>query len=196
MRLAVAEHVLDVGGKRRIGVDIFPDLARGDAKAHRQAEDIDQLLPGMPDEMRAEDAVGRSDRRSSSTTRRSRHRFSRRTSRACRWCERRSQSPFAWRRPPSGRPRRAAARCRPMSPCWRSRGCISVPRRCCGRRCRPHRSRSATAAARSAPRRRRHGRAGWRSSADGGPSRRGHWRARHCPRQDPAYRHWRRGPRR
>src|SRR3954467_13649072 len=59
MRLAVAEHVLDVGGERRIGVNIFPDLARGDAKAHLQSEDIHQLLAGMPDKMGTENAVGR-----------------------------------------------------------------------------------------------------------------------------------------
>src|SRR5712671_3015676 len=56
--LCVSEHVLDVGGKRRIGVDILPDLAGGEAKAHREAKEINQLLASMSDEMRAEDAVG------------------------------------------------------------------------------------------------------------------------------------------
>ena len=54
----MSEHVLDVGGKRRIGVDIVPDLARREAKAHREAKEVDQLLAGVPDEMRAEDEVG------------------------------------------------------------------------------------------------------------------------------------------
>ena len=52
------EHVLDVGGKRRIGVDVVADLRGREAKAHREAEQVDQFLAGMPDEMRAEDAVG------------------------------------------------------------------------------------------------------------------------------------------
>src|SRR5216684_5852588 len=56
--LCVSEHVLDVGGKRRIGVDIVPNLARREAKAHREAKEINQLLASMSDEMRAEDAVG------------------------------------------------------------------------------------------------------------------------------------------
>src|SRR5258708_11233534 len=55
---AVPDHVLDVGGKRRVGVDIVPYLARSDAKAHGEAEDVDQFLAGMADEMCAEDAVG------------------------------------------------------------------------------------------------------------------------------------------
>ena len=59
MRLTVAEHVLDVGGERRIGVNIFPDLAGCDAEAHRQSENIHELLARMPDEMRAENVVGR-----------------------------------------------------------------------------------------------------------------------------------------
>src|SRR6266852_7829399 len=56
--LCVSEHVLDVGGKRRIGVDIVPDLASRQAKTHGEAKEVDQLLAGMSDEMRAEDTVG------------------------------------------------------------------------------------------------------------------------------------------
>src|SRR6266404_9049574 len=48
-----SQHVLDVGGKRRVGVDGVLGLGRGDAKAHRQPEDIDKFLTGVPDEMRA-----------------------------------------------------------------------------------------------------------------------------------------------
>src|SRR6266446_4723676 len=57
-RWAASQHVLDVGGKRRVGVDVILDLAGGDAKAHCKPEDVDELLAGMPNEMRAEDAVG------------------------------------------------------------------------------------------------------------------------------------------
>jgi hypothetical protein len=55
--LCASEHVFDVGGKRRIGVDIVPKLARGDAELDRESEDVDEFLTGMADEMRAEDAV-------------------------------------------------------------------------------------------------------------------------------------------
>src|SRR3954471_12304 len=47
---AVPEHVLDVGGKRRIRIDVVADLAGGETKTHRKAEQIDQLLAGMADE--------------------------------------------------------------------------------------------------------------------------------------------------
>src|SRR5882757_9935277 len=57
VRLAVAEHVLDVGRKCRIRVDVVPDLAGGEAEAHCEAKEVDQFLTGMADEMRAEDAV-------------------------------------------------------------------------------------------------------------------------------------------
>ncbi len=53
-----ADHVRDIGGKRRIGIDIVPDLAGGDAEAHRQPEDVDKFLAGMPDKMRADNTVG------------------------------------------------------------------------------------------------------------------------------------------
>jgi hypothetical protein len=49
----------DVGRKRRIGVDVLPDLPGRDAKAHREPEDVDELMAGMADKMRAEDAVAR-----------------------------------------------------------------------------------------------------------------------------------------
>jgi hypothetical protein len=58
-RSRVPEHVSDVGGKRRIGVDIVPDLAGHDAEPHRQSKNIDQLLAGMSDEVGAENAIGR-----------------------------------------------------------------------------------------------------------------------------------------
>src|SRR5882757_2825133 len=54
-----SQHVLDVGGKRRIGIDGVLDLTGGDAEPYRQPENIDQLFAGVSDEMRAEDAVGR-----------------------------------------------------------------------------------------------------------------------------------------
>src|SRR3954452_19224533 len=56
--LAVPEHVLDVGRKRRIRIDVVADLGGGQAEAHRKAEEVNQLLAGVPDEMRAENAVG------------------------------------------------------------------------------------------------------------------------------------------
>src|SRR5665213_1810145 len=57
--MPASQHVLDVGRKRRVGVDVVLDLAGGDAKAHRQSENVDQLLAGVSDEMRAENAIGR-----------------------------------------------------------------------------------------------------------------------------------------
>src|SRR3954466_12572995 len=52
-----SQHVLDVGGKRRIGVDEVFELTGRDAKAHRQTENVAKLVAGMADEMRAENAV-------------------------------------------------------------------------------------------------------------------------------------------
>src|SRR5260221_11959100 len=54
---ASREHVLDVGGEGRIGVDLLLQLARGDAELDGEAKDVDQLLALMADEMRAEDKV-------------------------------------------------------------------------------------------------------------------------------------------
>src|SRR5438093_1942507 len=54
---AASQHVLDVCGKRRVGVNVILDLGSGDAKPHRQSKDVDKLLPGMSDEMRAENSV-------------------------------------------------------------------------------------------------------------------------------------------
>jgi hypothetical protein len=48
--LCVSEHVLDVGGERRIGVDVVHELARGDAEPDRGAEDVDRFLAGMLDD--------------------------------------------------------------------------------------------------------------------------------------------------
>jgi len=59
----------------------------------------------------------------------------------------------------------SSERCRLRSPYFRNRGCILVPRRCCGRRYRPRTSRLARAAERSALRRRRRAPEGWRSNA-------------------------------
>src|SRR5260370_19570366 len=53
-----SQHVLDVGGKRRVGVDGVLGLGSRDAKAHRQPEDSDKFLGGVSDEMRAENTVG------------------------------------------------------------------------------------------------------------------------------------------
>jgi hypothetical protein len=55
----VSEHVLDVGRKRWIGVDVVLELMRGDAELDRKSEGVDQLLAFMTDKMRAEDAIGR-----------------------------------------------------------------------------------------------------------------------------------------
>src|SRR5271168_1577739 len=55
-----AEHVLDVGRKRWISVDVVLELVRGNAELDRKSEDVDQLLAFMTDKMRAEDAIGRS----------------------------------------------------------------------------------------------------------------------------------------
>src|SRR5436309_577935 len=55
----MSKHVSDVGGERRVGVDILPDLAGGDAKAHRQPKDVHEFLAGVAHEMRAENAIGR-----------------------------------------------------------------------------------------------------------------------------------------
>jgi hypothetical protein len=51
------EHVLDVGSKCRIGVDVLAKLTRSDAKLHCHAEDVDKLVTGMADEMGAENTV-------------------------------------------------------------------------------------------------------------------------------------------
>src|SRR4051794_25648962 len=53
------EHMLDVGGKCRIGVDLLPELARSNAELDREPEDVDELLALMPDEMSAENPAGR-----------------------------------------------------------------------------------------------------------------------------------------
>ena len=53
------EHVLDIGGKCRIGVDLVFQLARGDAELDGEPEDIDQLLSFVADKMRADDTTGR-----------------------------------------------------------------------------------------------------------------------------------------
>src|SRR5713101_4817452 len=58
MGLRASQHVPDVGGKRRVGADGVLDLGSGDAKAHRQPEDIDKFLAGMSDEKGAENSVG------------------------------------------------------------------------------------------------------------------------------------------
>jgi hypothetical protein len=50
----VAEHVLDVGRKRRIGVDVILELVRGDAELDGKSEDVDQLLAFVPDKMCAD----------------------------------------------------------------------------------------------------------------------------------------------
>ena len=57
------KHVLDIGGKRRIGVDVLLELVRGDAELDREPEYVDQLLTLMPDKVRAENAIGRLCRR-------------------------------------------------------------------------------------------------------------------------------------
>jgi hypothetical protein len=55
----MGEHVLDVGGKCRIGVDVIFQLARCNAELDGEAEDIDQFLSVVAHKMRADDAVGR-----------------------------------------------------------------------------------------------------------------------------------------
>src|SRR5271169_5403358 len=54
-----SQHVFDIGGKRRVGVDSVLDLAGRDAKAHRHSENIVELLAGMTYKMCAENAVCR-----------------------------------------------------------------------------------------------------------------------------------------
>ena len=52
------EHVLDVGRERRERIDHFPELARRDLVLHRESENMDQILAGMPDYMGTENMVG------------------------------------------------------------------------------------------------------------------------------------------
>jgi hypothetical protein len=47
-RSRVPEHVSDVGGKRRIGVDTVPDLASRDAEPHRQSKILTSSWPACP----------------------------------------------------------------------------------------------------------------------------------------------------
>jgi hypothetical protein len=49
----VAEQVLDVGGERRIGVDIVLELVRGDTEFDRKPEDVDQFLTKCAPRMRS-----------------------------------------------------------------------------------------------------------------------------------------------
>ena len=55
----MGEHVLDVGGKCRGGVDMILQLARSNAELDGEAKDVDQFLSVVADKMRANDAVGR-----------------------------------------------------------------------------------------------------------------------------------------
>ena len=55
----MGEHVLDVGGKCRVGVDMILQLARCNAELDGEAKDVDQFLSVVADKMRADDAVGR-----------------------------------------------------------------------------------------------------------------------------------------
>jgi len=52
------EHVLDVGGKGLVEVDLVAHLTRGDAELDRQSEQFDQFLAFMTDKMRVKDTVG------------------------------------------------------------------------------------------------------------------------------------------
>src|SRR6516162_5325394 len=51
------QYRLDVGREGREAVDEVPDLGCGDAMLDRQCEDVDQLLTGVAEEMRANDAI-------------------------------------------------------------------------------------------------------------------------------------------
>jgi len=51
------QHRFDVGRESREAVDKVADLGRGDAVLDRQPEDVDQFFTGMPEQMRAEDAI-------------------------------------------------------------------------------------------------------------------------------------------
>ena len=55
--LPVPEHVLDIGGKGWIGVDVVAKLTRCDAELDRKPKHIDELLALVPYEMRAENSV-------------------------------------------------------------------------------------------------------------------------------------------
>src|SRR5262252_6749172 len=52
------KHRSDVGGEGREAVDEVADRAGGDSVFHRQPEEVDQLLAGVAEEVRADDAVG------------------------------------------------------------------------------------------------------------------------------------------
>ena len=51
--------MFDVGGEGGISEHEIAHLGRRDAVLHGKAEDVDQLLAGMADEMRAEDFIRR-----------------------------------------------------------------------------------------------------------------------------------------
>ena len=48
----MGEHVLDIGGKCRIGVDVIFQLVRCNAELDGEAEDIDRFLSVAADKMR------------------------------------------------------------------------------------------------------------------------------------------------
>ena len=53
----MGKHVLDIGGKRGIGVNVILELLRSNAELDGEAEDIDEFLAFMPNKMRAKYAV-------------------------------------------------------------------------------------------------------------------------------------------
>jgi len=52
------EQRFDVGGEGWEAVDKVADRTGGYAVLHRQPKDVDQLLTGVPEEVRADDSIG------------------------------------------------------------------------------------------------------------------------------------------
>ncbi len=168
--------------------------AVGDAVAHGEGEDVDQVLAAVADDVRAEDAAGGA--------------FADHLRPGERLVEGASRQPFVhvvdgdvhvealFAGVLLGRCRRwtASGSCRGRRASRNSPACASAPRRCSGRRGAPRRWRAATVAAHRAARRRRSTPPCWRSSAGGRRGAGGHGRWQPRRTRGRALRYWRSRP--